>query len=331
MLVLEARDRVGGRLQSVAADEGHLDLGATWFWPGESRVTDLCLELDLALHRQYLAGDALYEIPGRVERMDGNPLDVPSYRFSGGAASLAEALASTLDGAELRLSSAVTSIRGEGGRLRVETRSTTDGRGDGDLHEIRAEQVVLALPPALAVASIAFAPALPPPVTELATRTPVWMGAMAKVVAHYAAPFWRNRGLSGAALSHVGPLREIHDMSGPAGRPAALFGFAPRHDTAPPVTKREAVDQLVRLFGPEAAQAEAVRIQDWRHEPFTSPPGVGARSDTRLFGAALLRTPHVGGRLHWASTETARVSPGHIEGAIAEGERVADVVWSALR
>lgn len=50
VLCLEARDRVGGRLLSVAGGAGgSLDLGATWFWHGESRVQSLVSRLDLAV------------------------------------------------------------------------------------------------------------------------------------------------------------------------------------------------------------------------------------------------------------------------------------------
>src|SRR5699024_7705917 len=60
-----------------------------------------------------------------------------------------------------------------------------------------------------------------------AARTQVWMVEMAKAVAVYPEPFWREQGLSGLVISHQGPFREIHDHSGPLGTPAALFGFAP--------------------------------------------------------------------------------------------------------
>jgi monoamine oxidase len=79
----------------------------------------------------------------------------------------------------------------------------------GSLH---AEHVILAVPPALALELIDFDHTLPSDVVRLAESTPVWMGAVAKVVAHYPAAFWRQEGLAGAAFSRTGPLQEIHDM-----------------------------------------------------------------------------------------------------------------------
>lgn len=318
--VVEARDRVGGRLFSWpvggTGERGALDLGATWFWPNEPRVTKLVAELGIAVHPQHLAGDALYEDPGGVQRLDGNPLDVPSRRFTAGAASLAGALAEALPDGVIRLGVAVEAIHREGDRVRVSA---------GNL-ELSAAHVILGVPPALAVNRIRFSPPLPEPVAAVAAATPVWMGATAKVVVRYARPFWREAGLAGAAISHSGPLREIHDMSGPGGDPAALFGFAgpgmSRTGTgdADEMALRHAVmRQLVRLFGPDAADPVALRVMDWSRDEWTSPPGAEGMGRYELYGHPLFREP-VHDRIHWVSTETAPAFAGHIEGALLGAE-----------
>jgi monoamine oxidase len=153
------------------------------------------------------------------------------------------------------------------------------------------------------------------------------MGAVAKVVAHYATPFWREEGLAGAAFSRTGPLQEIHDMSGPDGRPAALFGFA-HASTVRPGFDRAATAQLAQIFGPAAATPEALYVQNWSAEQWTSPSTVQHLADYSLFGHPLYQGPALNGRLHWASTETATDHAGHIEGALAAGERAAQ---AALR
>ena len=88
VIVLEASRRVGGRLRSVDG----LDLGASWFWPGEHRVAALVDELKIPTHPQHLPGDALYDTSDGVVRLDGNPIDVTSSRFSNGADELTDAL-----------------------------------------------------------------------------------------------------------------------------------------------------------------------------------------------------------------------------------------------
>lgn len=313
--VLESRSRVGGRLRTHTGPSGRYDLGATWFWPGEHRVGALIDELGIATHEQHLAGDAVYQAGPRVQRLAGNPIDVASGRFSDGAASLADALAARLDVA-VSLSTPVHAVECHGERLDVH-------HGSG---VVTAGHVVLALPPALAVHRIEFRPALPADIARLARLTPVWMGNVAKVVAIYDEPFWRRSGLAGAAVSHIGPLREVHDMSGPGGRSAALFGFAPLgpHDRAP--TEAQVVDQLVELFGPEAASPTEVVIADWRGDPDTTPPHTAPASAAETYGHPGFQEPLAGGRLHWASTETGRTSPGHIEGALDAARRAVDAI-----
>ncbi len=314
VLVLEARDRVGGRLDAIDG----LDLGATWFWPGETRVAALADDLGLTRFEQHLDGNARYQDPAGTQELRGNPIDVASYRIVGGAASLARAAASALPDGAVQVGAPVTTISADptSGGLLVSTADAV----------LRAEHVVLAIPPALATA-ISFNPPLPPDVDALARATPVWMGAMTKVVAAYGDAFWRHHGWSGSAMSHVGPLRELHDMSGPDGDPAALFGFAPpRAPGLPAVSVAEAVEQLVAIFGPEAAAPSHVEVRDWRAEPWTSPPGVEQLTAYELFGDARYQQPLAQGRLHWASTETATEYAGHIEGALAAAERAVTAI-----
>ena len=315
--VLEARPTIGGRLRSeVVPGGGVVDLGATWFWPGEHRVAAMVERLGLAIHDQHLAGDALYHDPAGSQRIAGNPLDVPSARFSDGAQSLADAVAASMPAGVVSLSTAVESVSYVGAEgLRVA----------GPFGSIAAGHVVIAVPPALAVSSIAFDPPLPERTAGLAAATPVWMGAIAKVVMVFDEPFWRQRGLAGAAISHFGPMREVHDMSGPAGSPAALFGFV--HLGAHGEPDRSTIRaQLRELFGADAPEPRSILVQNWRDEAATSPPGVERLTAYQLFGHERFRTPTMGRRLHWATTETATESPGHIEGALQAAERAAAAI-----
>ncbi|MET8567668.1 FAD-dependent oxidoreductase [Streptomyces sp. NPDC004783] len=319
---LEARDRVGGRLLSVpvAHSERGLDMGATWFWDGEDRVRSLAARSGIATFDQHLAGDTVLQDGTGTHRRSGNLIDTPSRRFTAGSQSVATALAAELPPATLRLEAPVTTIEQDGrGGLAVHTPART----------LRAEHVVLAVPPALALERIDFGDALPAGLLRIAASTPVWMGAVAKVVAHYAAPFWREEGLAGAAFSRTGPLQEIHDMSGPDGEPAALFGFAHAR-TVRPGFEHAVTAQLARLFGPAAATPDALYVRNWSAEPWTAPSTVQRLGDHTLFGHPFYQRPALDGRLHWASTETATAFAGHIEGALAAGERAARAVLTAL-
>jgi monoamine oxidase len=66
LVLLEARDRLGGRVLSVdamgaPADDG-FDLGPSWFWPRtQLRLAALADELGLSSFAQYSDGDVLFE------------------------------------------------------------------------------------------------------------------------------------------------------------------------------------------------------------------------------------------------------------------------------
>ena len=318
VVVLEARDRVGGRLLSVPAGQGLLDLGATWFWPNERRVNSLVEELRLEVFPQHLDGDMIYQPPTGPQRIAGNQLDEPSGRFAHGAQSLPEALARSLPHGAVHFGEPVQTIRVGLDGIEVVT----------DRSRWVASHVVLAVPPATAVTSIVV-DGLDDSVRSLAARTPVWMGTTVKVVARYQHPFWRDAGLAGSAFSHVGPLREVHDMSGPTGVPAALFGFAQPGPGEPAPDRTAVLDQLATLFGPRAAAPDELWIRDWRTAHYTMTSDAVGLTDYATYGHAAFQQPSLGGRLHWASTETATDAPGHIEGALAAAERAATAVIAA--
>lgn len=318
VVVLEARGRVGGRLLSHGRSDGRLDLGATWFWPGEQRVESLIAAHGTPTFAQHIAGDAVLHTADGSRRTEGNPVDVPSGRVAGGMAQLAEDVYRSLPKRTVRFKNPVTRIALRGDRIEAHSPTTT----------VNADHVVIALPPALAVHGIEFTPSLPDGLAALARATPVWMGAVTKVVARYQHPFWRDQGLAGSGFSYVGPLREVHDMSGPGGTPAALFGFAFAPQGEPTISRGAVVAQLAAMFGPDASEPIEVIIQDWRNELYTSPPDVEMLNDYQTFGHAAYSTPAMAGRLHWASTETAQTSPGHVEGALQAADRTAQIIMS---
>ncbi len=311
VVVLEARDRVGGRLFSRRFGDGRLDLGATWFWANEPNVVALVQSEGVAVFAQHLAGDAMFQTDDGVQRMNGNQIDAPSGRVVDGTQTLAERLAGRLAEGTVRLEDPVHSIVPADASLAV-----TSSSGSRE-----ASHVIVAVPPATAIELIDFGGSLPPILEGLAKATPVWMGGYCKVVAHFDRPFWRESGLAGSAFSYTGPMREIHDMSGPEGQPAALFGFVQPHPGQPAPTNDEIVAQLVALFGPEAETPLEVVVQDWRAERYTSPPGADQLNLYQTYGDPRYQEPALDGRLHWASTETATDVPGHIEGALSAATR----------
>lgn len=311
VVVLEANDRIGGRLLTVKPG---VDLGATWFWQNEKDVFDVISECGLKTFPQFVNGDAMYQSSEGVVRLKGNPLDQKGMRISGGMQTLAQALADKLPEDSIKLGTRVSAIEIQA-KIKVSSNSG----------EWISDSVVLAVAPSTALSNINFSPSLPQELTKIASRTPVWMGAMRKVVAIYDTPFWRENGLAGSAISHVGPLREIHDISDESGSFGALFGFSPVA-----VTKSEAISQLVHLFGSQAAVPNSLLIQDWSLSELISPPNVSELTDYQLFGSKVLCNAYFDNRLYFTSTETATDSAGHIQGALSAAQRTAGLILNSL-
>jgi monoamine oxidase len=274
----------------------------------------------LGTFEQHLDGDTMYEDLSGTRRLAGNLVDAPARRFADGAAQLADRLAGVLPDGCVRYGCGVDAVEHGSDRELV---VVTGPRRWSCRH------VVLAVPPPLA-AAIRLPDDTPAELLRVAASTPVWMGQIAKVVAVYPEPFWRADGLAGAGISRVGPMQETHDMSGPNGHSAALFGFAPAILLG---TEPEApiIQQLGRLFGPSATEPERLLIQNWNIDPHTVPQQAArqramARADSSLYGHGVYQRPTLRGRLHWSSTETAIRHPGHIEGAIEAAERVATTI-----
>ncbi len=195
--VLDARDRIGGRVLSISdksrPDLGKFDLGPTWFWPQyESAITNLVKDLNLATFVQYTKGAMLLErfqnkAAERYVLPEGN--EERSIRFVGGVQTLIDAVADTIPPEVIELETRVTAIRlDEEGAVTVEADVAERGR-----EEISASAVILALPPRLVVRDIEFSPSLPPNIITDLVSKPTWMAGQAKAIASMIIPFGGNQ------------------------------------------------------------------------------------------------------------------------------------------
>jgi monoamine oxidase len=72
VVVLEARDRVGGRVWNRHLDDGTVvSVGGTWLGRGHDRLFGLCAEVGLRPYPQFEDGDALVRIDGTNHRYSG--------------------------------------------------------------------------------------------------------------------------------------------------------------------------------------------------------------------------------------------------------------------
>ncbi|MFI6392768.1 flavin monoamine oxidase family protein [Nonomuraea sp. NPDC050540] len=228
-------------------------------------------------------------------------------RLDGGAGEMARRLAARL-GDRIRLAAPVHRIARDASHVVVTT---------GSGQSVRADQVVVAIPPTLA-GRVLYDPPLPAARDRLTQRLP--MGGAIKCVLVYGEPFWRAAGLSGQAISMRGPVDGVADSSPRAGGRGVLVAVLHR-----PASQAAVLEQLTRLFGAEAGRPIAWVQHDWSADPFSRggyaalfPPHTWTR-----YGPAV-REPV--DRIHWAGSETATRWYGYIDGAIRSGEAAAEAV-----
>jgi len=325
--MLEARDRLGGRILSADAtgnpSADGFDLGPSWFWPAmQPAMSALVAELGISVFSQNSDGDIVFQrtVHEPAQRYPGMRQEPRSMRIAGGTGALITALASGLPRGSIHLNARVTQVMLDGDE--VELRFV---RSNGLEQTIRASHVIFALPPRLLEATVSFTPALDAQVARRWRDTPTWMAPHAKVFALYDRPFWRDAGLSGAAQSMVGPLVEIHDATTASGTPA-LFGFVGVPAEQRRAAGRDAIiaasiRQLAGLFGPEAAKPVATLFKDWAADPLTA---TVADQIAGRHPVPDLR-PWISGE--WckhvllAGSETSSSEPGYLAGAVEAAER----------
>jgi monoamine oxidase len=78
VLVLEARDRVGGRLLNHTLEGGAVvEVGGQWVGPTQDRVMALAEELGVGLYPTYEEGEHFLAVNGAVKRYSGDDFDLP--------------------------------------------------------------------------------------------------------------------------------------------------------------------------------------------------------------------------------------------------------------
>lgn len=241
-------------------------------------------------------------------------------RLSGGAQSMANAMAKEL-GEAVKLGSPVTEIKQNEGGITVR----------GEALTVRAKRVIMTAPPRLA-ARVRYTPALPTDRAQLLDRMPA--GEIIKVLTVYEEPFWRAEGRSGMSVAMDSPIETTLDASPKSGRGVlASFAFGPFARSlgrlSPEERKNTVLGALRLRFGAKAGEPIAYEEADWEREEWTRGCSAShlATGVLTQFGRQI-REP--AGRIHWAGTETATTSWGTIDGAIRSGQRAANEVLAAL-
>ncbi len=316
--ILEARNRIGGRIHTLIADETPLEMGATWFAPKHEFLWRLLKELGLAPYQQRMQNTFLYQqkLHAAVQKV-ALPSQEPSYRVAGGTSQIIQALAKSINTADILLEQAVNTIEIAEHEMKVAT----------DKEEFEFEKLVWAAPPKLFAEQILITPDLSQDLREVMQQTHTWMEDSIKLAVTYQTPFWQEKGLPTTLFSNGGPIIEFYDHSDRDNAHFALCGFMhPQFNHTNAATRKEAViQQLQEVFGEEGVRFTGYHETVWQQEDFTGnkkPIGLVPHQNN---GHPIYQEPVIE-KLYFANTETSPHYGGYMEGAVYVAEYLADIL-----
>jgi monoamine oxidase len=318
--ILEARDRLGGRIHTIRPDKNkRVEMGATWLGKKHQSLIQLISELGLELEEQYLGDKAFYEYistsPAQLVQLPVN--DDPTWRIKGGSDRLIEALREKLTDTKICTGQHVKKIK-KGEKLEVQFDSTS----------YLADVVITTLPPKLLTDRIEFSPALPDKLLQIAGQTHTWMGESIKVALFYEEPFWMNPEFSGTIMSNVGPVNEMYDHSDSDKNSFALKGFlnGAYHSVDQEERKRVVLNQLKKYYGDKADDYILYQDTVWQDESYTYSEYQNPIIPHQHNGDEIFKQSYWNGKLLLAGAETSPVSPGYMDGAVESAIRVAEKI-----
>lgn len=323
--VLEARKRIGGRIDTVKGTKNTpVEMGATWFHQEHRHFLHLLSELDIPFYEQFMEGTAFFQahdgVPAESFVM---PDQTPSYRITGGTLELIKKLKSKLDQTDILLDQPVREIHFSKNEIRVEARGS-----------FIAQKVILALPPKLWQETIRFSPGLPDSLMQVARETQTWMEESIKVGVIYDKPFWRQNHQSGTLFSNVGPMTELYDHCNQEVSAYALCGFLHSQYRSLPPTERKnrVIQQLVSSFGKEASEFLEYKELDWSTEVHTSGSLTRPLFPHQNNGNEFYQNSLFDDRLFFAGTEVSPHHGGYMEGAVYNSMQIfAKILRTARR
>jgi monoamine oxidase len=259
---------------------------------------------------------------GSLELLINTDGGAQERQFTGGSQQIPMRLAQLVGADNVTTGSPVRSIR------------TADGTSIviSDQITVQARRVIVAVPPTMAT-RIEYVPGLAARKDQLYQHLP--FGSIGKSIAVYPTAFWRDQGLTGQATSDTGPMKATFDISPDGGRPGVMMGFIDGQDArdfsllSAAQRRKACLDQFAVYFGDAARNPREYQDVLWDEQPLhrgcpVCVPGPGVLTGyTDALHAA-------DGAIHFASTETATVWAGYMDGAVRAGEAVADAVGQLL-
>lgn len=314
-LILEARNRTGGRMETVPFGKGRLDTGAAWFADKHTHLMRLITELNLAYYRQYSGEQVFYDLYQGLHTAPQPQEQAPTYKLTGGSVAMIKSLEQRLKTTTIQLSEPVQLLDfTQDEVIRVKSHKRF----------YNAEKIISTLPPALLTGTVKCMPSLPHDLTSIAAATHTWMGESIKAAVTTAEGFWREAE-TGTLFSQQGPLMELHDHSLPEEDAWMLKGFIHPDFARLKHEEREklAIQQVVRIFPQAAGKPMKYLEKDWSADVHTYQPYSVPVAAHQHNGHSIYRNSWYEGRLMIAGSETALAFAGYMNGAVCSAHEVA--------
>eukprot|EP00977_Amphora_coffeiformis_P001660 scaffold310_cov168-Amphora_coffeaeformis.AAC.55 len=318
--LLEARSVLGGRLANDVGGN-KIDMGGAWVWPThQPRIRKLLRQFDIPTFPQ--------------------PDDPSSTRIDGGAVRIVERLAQDLPADQIQMDTPVKSCT----LLSPKTANRDDNTAvvqieTANQETFLARRVVFAVPPRLLHEHIKFDPPLSPLKRQELAAAHTWMAGVTKIALQYSTRFWSNHSNMGLP-SHLGPAFQVYDSSTVDNSVSALTFFAlvdqDKEDVALAKQVANQMQEVWKYLG-ESAAANQVHsytqhhVQRWPQQTYISEDPRPSRIHPHPQPERVLSEPEWDGLLHFAGSETDRLSPGVMEGAVGAAQRVLQALAEAWK
>lgn len=310
-LVLESRDRIGGRIYTSSG----IDLGATWFQSHHTHLSQLLKELEVEPFPQYQKGNNIlvYSTMAPAHQFESDPNSEAANRITGGSKALIDRLAKDYSD-RIVLNTRILSVQEDREEVLVSCEDAT----------YKAASVVMALPPKLA-ALIEYQPSLPDEAMQAMRETHTWMSNAIKVGITYQQPFWREKGLSGTILGQVGPVVELYDHSNAEESSYSLMGFVNEalRDRSPEDRKEMILSYVAKNLGSQALDYLGYQEKDWSVDANTSDLQLKSIYMSPRYGHRAFSKSYLKGMLLFSGAETSPVHGGYMDGAVYSGIQAA--------
>ncbi|KAK2623754.1 hypothetical protein QTJ16_006935 [Diplocarpon rosae] len=342
-IVLEARNRVGGKTWSIplANGKGIVDVGAAWINDtNQSQIYALTKRFDIELLQQNTDGDCIFQ------DIDGSTHAFPygsSPKFSEAHITDLERIRDIIHDLSVAYRSKANSTENYD-QISLEQFAITRGASEKTIDMVRVWSRAMVGVEAKDMSAQFFIEYTGKGGGLKQLRSDQKNGGqyLRKMILCYDNPWWiktpHTSKSCGLAISYQSPAAVIRDTSVPedgnycltcfvGGAPGIAWSKLPQHER-----RAQVLAQVSSIFGNKEQVYKPVEIfeQEWTKEEYSkgAPCPVMGPGVLTMVGKALAESM---GNLHFVGTETSDVWSGYMEGAVRSGIRGADEVVRGLK